>query len=155
MRTLKRTLVLVALLSTAASGMGQDPLVAAVQKRQELVRSVDIKFHIKEFEAKGSHSADAAISPGGKAGLVIPAQDTTMESDNRLVLDASAKVRFENNHPMWSLPGGELTQKQALSATNGELAKVFYPEAGSESVPKSKASCVGMWHASWRSVLFI
>jgi hypothetical protein len=117
---------MVALLSTAASGMGQDPLVAAVQKRQELVRSVDIKFHIKEFEAKGSRSADAAVAPGGKAGLVIPAQDTTMESDNRLVLDGS-KGRFENNHPMWHLPSGELTQKQTLSASNGELGKVFYP----------------------------
>src|SRR5580704_5284084 len=68
-RTSRQILVFVILLSTAASGMSQDPLVAAVLKRQEKVRSVDIKFHMKEFEAKGSRTADAAVAPGGKTGL--------------------------------------------------------------------------------------
>lgn len=126
MTSISRSVAALLLLASADVVVGQDPLVAATNKRQAATQSFEVKFHIKELVAKGSYSVTAAEMPGGKTGLAIPAEDTTIESDNRLAIDGP-KVRFEKNHPIWHLPIGQLTRTQTIAATDGELSKVFYP----------------------------
>jgi hypothetical protein len=115
---------------------GQDPLVKAATERQERCRSVDVRFTVSEFVVKGSYTALAAETPGpGRAtNATIPPNDTTIESDNRLIIDGN-RVRFENNHPQWQLPEGSLNRKPLISVANDKLGKVLFTQgigSGSE-----------------------
>lgn len=126
MSNAKTTLVMVALFATAGGAVAQHPLVTATKKRQEAVKSLEVKFHVKEVVARGAYTAMANELPGGKTGVISPEKDTTIESDNHLVIDGN-KVRFENSHPIWSQAMGKFSQNQTISVTNGELSKVLYP----------------------------
>jgi hypothetical protein len=107
--------------------------VAAARTRQERVQSVDVTITRTEVVAKGTISK-TMVGPIKAAGAV-PASDTTLRSQGRLVVDGN-RVRVENNHPYWHV-NGTLYQKQTISVTNGSLAKKFFPLGiSSEDNPK-------------------
>lgn len=104
---------------------GADPLVDAAAARQQAIQSADIEFHLKAFYTKGYLSGMKL--PGSKPPAPVPSADTTLEADNRLLIDGM-RVRFEDKLPIWHVRTGELTKgKTCLSVSNGELAKRFFP----------------------------
>ncbi|MBY0513959.1 MAG: hypothetical protein K2P78_08625 [Gemmataceae bacterium] len=113
------------LLLAGTETRAEDPLVAAARARQEAVRAVDVRFHVKRFVAKGHYTAAAKDMPKS-TGQVIPPEDATVEADNRLCI-AVSRVRLEDSLPMWHLPSGELTRKTTISVSNEDLSKVYYP----------------------------
>ncbi len=137
MATTRVVVALVAILLLAPRGVGQDPLVAAATAREKATQSVDVRFHITELVTKGSYTEQAAemARPGTKTGQAIPAQDTTLESDNRLVLDGS-KARVELRHPLFQLPAGTISKdRSAITTINGELSRSLV-QSGSD--PKTQ-----------------
>jgi hypothetical protein len=105
----------------------QNALSAAAASRQQAVRTLDVRLKRVDLVRKGSVSkqwADEALSKESKA--TVPAEDTTLESISRLVLDG-VKVRYEDRQPRWHIPTGRLDRAEALAVYDGMSPAVFYP----------------------------
>jgi hypothetical protein len=105
----------------------ENPVVAEAKKRQEQVITLDVRFKQKQFVPKGGLTA----SLGGARKLYkldpkteLPAQDTTLVSTRRLVLDGK-KVRFERSQLEWHFPAGELRKQDFVGVFNGVDAKGY------------------------------
>jgi hypothetical protein len=114
------------------TGAGEAAGVAAARKRQESVKTLDIRFQLAEVIARGGDTR-WRVFPREPTTLV-PAKETALESVNRLVVDGE-KVRYECNHP-WYGPRGELWARSSLSVFNGSTATRFFPTGlGGEGGP--------------------
>ncbi|MFO0808022.1 MAG: hypothetical protein U0746_05325 [Gemmataceae bacterium] len=87
------------LLVRADSATSKEARAAAAKGRQEATLSVEVVFKLSELWPKGSVNK-LASNQMEYSGL-IPKEDTTLESVNRLVIDGN-RVRYEDNHPLWS-----------------------------------------------------
>ncbi|MFO0850371.1 MAG: hypothetical protein U0871_17695 [Gemmataceae bacterium] len=118
----------------AGSGRAEDPLAAAMRRRQEAAKTVRVGFHLKEFVAKGGVTAVIAAMPGMVSGALPPA-DTELESDNVLVL-SGPKVRAENNHPLWNISTGKADRNAKVAVSDGRLGGATYDNAeGGNATP--------------------
>jgi hypothetical protein len=111
----------------AAFGQGTGNRTAPLESaraRQATVQTAEIGFRRTETWFKGALSgiAPAPLRPK----TVMPAEDTTLESVNRLVLDRD-RFRYEDNHPLWNVSQGNLNRRTAISVFDGESAKMFFP----------------------------
>ncbi len=107
----------------AATG-DSNPAVVAARKRQETVKTLEIKFKQTDIIAPGGVSDKAP--PMYKPASLVPPKETTVQSVNRYVI-AENKIRFENNHPSWRMPQGRLLERGALSVTNGKDGLLLFP----------------------------
>jgi hypothetical protein len=101
------------------------PAVKAARARQEAVKTLDIKFRLKEVIAQGGLSARRPAELRPKQP--VPPAELTLESTNRLVIDGG-KVRYENNHPAWRTGDSAVIKKQVVVSCNGSAEKRFFPE---------------------------
>src|SRR5271154_5163678 len=77
---------------------------------------------------------------GGEPVIVVPADDTTIESINRIVFDGD-KVRLEDQHPTWALPSGKKNQREMTIVFDGTLGKLLcYPDGVKGVRPGSSPS---------------
>lgn len=128
------------LLVTASVGQTEksvDPSAAA-RVRQELVRTLDVRFTRTEVEQAGSRSA---ALPAGLASVVakgVPKEETTSESRNRVLL-CGRKMRFENNHPTWNMVTGKLEPGPRIAVDNGAVGKLFFSKGiGGDGKPMGR-----------------
>src|SRR5262245_15502342 len=128
-----RAAICLLITACATSVMGQSKVAAesleeAAKARQDAAKSLEVEIKVKEFQARGSVSEDDPVLKArpSPTPMVIPAVDTTVESTNRLVIDG-VKVRYENNHPLWHIRTGELHPTAKISASNGQVSKIFLP----------------------------
>jgi hypothetical protein len=121
-------LTLPAFLSGAAGQPppGQRAVSDAAGKRQESVKTLDIRFKQWDVVAAGVISEDAPPLPLLKPKGPVPEKATTLESINRWIIDGH-RIRYEDNHPNWHLPSGNLIKRTEISLFNGSTAKIFYP----------------------------
>lgn len=104
---------------------GINPATAAAKARQDLVRTVEIRFTRTDVEQPGSRSA---VLPAGFASVTakgVPQEETSSTSKNRVVLDGR-KMRFECNHPMWNMSTGKLEPSPRVAVDNEALGKLFF-----------------------------
>jgi hypothetical protein len=100
------------------------PAVTAARTRQSAVRSLDVEFTHTDQYAKGGSSMAMGFSP--KSGVPVPAEPTTFESRNRLVIDGD-KIRFENNHFLVTSLKRKLSQTTMICCFDGTTSNAFYP----------------------------
>jgi hypothetical protein len=103
------------------------PAVAAARARQEAVKTLYVEFKLTEVMAKGAVS-DARPEIYGKKAPV-PAEDMTIESINRLVIDGE-KARLEDNHPAWRnwhAPNGGLQNIRRITVFDAGSRTVLFP----------------------------
>jgi hypothetical protein len=102
-----------------------DPALAAARKRQETIKTVEVKFKETELLANGaiSENSRSKIKPTAP----VPAEDMIIESMNRLVIDGD-KLRFENNHPSWRDRGKSLYHRTQISVFDGSRTTDFFPK---------------------------
>lgn len=122
-----RSMVLVSLVSmclfgTSARSSASDAAVDAANAREQTFRSFTIEFKYTEVVARGAMS-DAQLF---KVSNPVPERETTLESVNRITFD-DKKVRFENNHPLFHAPKGDVVSKPLRVFFNGEVEKLYYP----------------------------
>ena len=98
-----------AMLALVADDKPEDPAVAAARKRQESIKTLDVKFKHSESYAKGAVSDASRSNPNPP--VPVPAEDMSVESMNRIVIDGE-KIRVEDNHPGW-YDRGKRTYKQS------------------------------------------
>lgn len=114
-----------ALLSLHQDAEGQptvkeDPAHAAARKRQEAIKTVKVRFRREDEYRRGSASGFGGPRLSGTK--VLPAEDTRAESENTVLLDGK-QFRYEDNHPVFHLPEGELRPQSRIGVANTELAK--------------------------------
>ena len=108
----------------------EDPAVSAARLRAETCKTVEIRFRQTETVMPGGLSGYAPVPV--EPAHSIPKEKTVIESTNRIVFDGQ-KIRYEDNHPSWSRPGGVTPKGHAVYVVDGTLAKVYYPTgAGNE-----------------------
>jgi hypothetical protein len=105
-------------------GPAPEAALAAIRARQESVKTLMVEYKQTEVVAKGAKSEGAA--PLMKPTTIVPPEETTLESVDRLLIDGE-KVRCEDNHPSWLMPQGILQEQKRVSVANGSGAKVFFP----------------------------
>ena len=131
-------LTIAALVLRAGPGLPaaeDNPAVAAAQARQASVRTADIEFRLTEVIPRGAISEKALGKRQSKNGAPFPAEETTIQSVNRLVIDG-LRGRYEDNHPLLDYYPKRLVNKRSVSVTNGAMAKVFYPDGmGRDTTP--------------------
>jgi hypothetical protein len=126
--------------------------VAAAKARQESIKTLDVKYIRKEMLRTGGVSEFQ--SRGLKPDHPVPPNDLTLESENRLLIDGM-KYRFENNHPGWHMPGGELRRRSAVTLFDGDHKRSFYPTgAGGITGPRGVIAKVNS-HPELRQFLLI
>jgi hypothetical protein len=120
-----RVAIVVAFLCPASGRplVAADPLIEAARRRQDATRSVVVEFEVKEFVGKGKLTG-LGLKP--RTPDPVPKEDTEIVSRNRLVIEGE-KARFENNHPMFYVDGGELIRTSSVVVTDGETAKLYFP----------------------------
>lgn len=111
-----------AALLVAQPPAAESPAAVAAKKRQEAIKSLEVKFHIKETIEPGSQSASRVSNPRDKG---FPDKQLVLESDNRLVLDGSS-ARLEMNHPMADLRTQRWTPTKQVAVHHGNEAKRYY-----------------------------
>src|SRR5581483_6688000 len=107
--------LLVGVLATSAVALGQapdDPAARAIRAREDAVKSAVVEFERVDVVAAGAES-DSAPQPF-KPKNSVPDKETTLKSVNRLVFDGD-KLRYEDNHPVWQMPNGELHENKHVS----------------------------------------
>jgi hypothetical protein len=111
-----------------------DPAVVAAQKRQDAVASFAIEYKQTDVVSPGAMS-DTSASLTSAPKEPVPSRELTLTSVNRLVVDGG-KVRFENNHPIFQLPQGEVVEKGIVYLFDGTLSNQFFPKGlGTSSNP--------------------
>ena len=119
---------------------GVDPAVAAARARQEFAKTVVLEFKQTDVEQPGGRSGelDAEMRKARGHTKTVPEKETVSESKNRMVLDG-AKMRIENNHPMWSMVDGKLWPCPRVEVTDGETGKHLYSLGlGTDDKPKGR-----------------
>jgi hypothetical protein len=126
-----------------------DPAVASARTRQETVKTLNIKFRCSEVIAKGGMYTPVPGSPHPE--ILIPAQETTLEWTNHLVIDED-KVRCENNRPtQWGVTEKWVERSQVYTF-NGSVAKIFFP-GGLSGAKDPMGSIDNSAPRGWSSVL--
>jgi hypothetical protein len=144
-RLLLEFLALVAVLLTGAASAAngdeaEDPAVAAAQKRQAAVRTLDVEYEVKEVYAKGALSdAVSRMFLESVGGRPVPSTELKHESSNRLVLDGN-KLRSEYHHPMLG-PDDRDHMYFPLVIVNGPGGKAFIP--GTDANPPAGLIFIG------------
>jgi outer membrane lipoprotein-sorting protein len=105
---------------------GVDPAVAAARARQKAAKTVVLEFKQTEIEQPGNRSAGLIALQRDELAKIVPENETVSESKNRVVFDG-VKMRFENNHPMWSLVDGKLRPSPRVEVDDGEMGKSLFP----------------------------
>lgn len=105
---------------------GQVPSSPADQARvrQQQVKSVDLRFKQTEIIAPGGIST--SFAEFSKKGIPVPANETTLTSTNRVAIQDSC-FRYEDHHPIWQLPGGQLLKRETVALFTGVMPKKYYP----------------------------
>lgn len=125
---MKFSSVLLLVASVAPIGFAADtPLVDAANRRAARHPVVDVRLHVNESIIKGGLSALTGSALAKSGSKMIPAEDLTVASDNRWVLDGN-KYRFENNHPMWNMMRGEMSTMKNLSVSDGDISKTLHTD---------------------------
>jgi hypothetical protein len=109
-------LVVLALLARAAEDLPEDLAVAAARKRQESIKTLDVRFKHTETYAKGAVSDASRSNPNPPAP--VPAEDISVESTNRIVIDGG-RIRIEDNHPRWYERGERSYKHSEIAAFDG------------------------------------
>jgi hypothetical protein len=113
-----------------------DPAVVAAQRRQDAVKSFAIEYKQTDVVSPGAISETNVGFASPTKGL-IPPNEMTLTSVSRLVVDDD-KVRFEQNHPIFQLPEGEVVEKGIVYLFNGTISNQFFPKGlGSSSNPRN------------------
>jgi len=113
-------LVLVASFAGDQPTAGTAAAVAAARTRQETVKTVVVEFKRKDVINRRGQSGTA--SAPSKSSALVPANELTLESINRLVLDGE-KFRYENNEPNGDRPTGKPRKDRTVSVFDGATAK--------------------------------
>ena len=99
-----------------------------------------LEFKQTDVEQRGSRSdqLEAAMRDSRKLTKTVPEKETISESKNRIVFDG-AKMRFENNHPMWSMEDGRLWPCPRVEVSDGETGKYLHPLGlGTDNTPQGR-----------------
>lgn len=107
-----------------AQPSGDSGLVEAAQARQDAIKTAEIEFTVKEVVAAGGISYSSPTPPKGGE---VPAQETTLESTNRLVISGRS-IRYENNHPIWDTQAGALRPIRMINVCNGQYDKTLFAD---------------------------
>jgi hypothetical protein len=107
-----------ATLAFAAEEEPEDPAVAAARKRQEAIKTLDVRFKHTETYAKGTVSDASRSNPNPPTP--VPAEDMSVESMNRIVLDGE-KIRVEDNHPGWYGRGKRTYKQSRIYTFDGDI----------------------------------
>jgi hypothetical protein len=105
----------------------ESPAVTAARKRQQAVQTLAVEFKVVHFVAKGAIAK--ALTP--PLSGPYPARDTTLESENRLVLDGD-RIRYEDNHVSIFKPGRDAVPLKKLSVYDGSSMTTLYPPVSAE-----------------------
>src|SRR5947208_2849428 len=101
----------------------EDPAIAAARARQQAVTSLSVEYTVKEVIEKGG-----CFPLTANPQKPIPAQQTVLESKNRLIIDGR-KFRFEDNHIVIQEMSGHLHLNSAVTVSDGQIHKVLRPQA--------------------------
>lgn len=104
----------------ALAAGGEDAAVVAARQRQDAVKTIVLEYKRTVIEAAGSRSAELPTKPK----VLVPAEETTTESINRLVMDGPM-FRHEDNHPGWFHL--KQTDRSTVTVFNGAVQKTFFP----------------------------
>lgn len=108
--------------------------VEATRDRQERIKTLVVELKRTELTAPGAITG-AMPGPLKKgSNVVIPLKETTVESVSRLVLDAK-KFRFEENHPSFHFPSGNLIRRDMIFTFDGALGRVLAPQRTGKDSP--------------------
>ncbi len=111
----------------------------AARRRQESIKTVDVEFTRKEIIAPGGMSG---LMPGmvKDKGKVTPEKEVRVESSNRVVFKGN-KLRYENNHPIWSPEKGATVPTRLVNVCDGEVNKNLYsPGLNGPDIPEGYIS---------------
>jgi hypothetical protein len=130
LRSLFVALPCLALLRVAADGQPaakEDPAVRAARARQEAVKTLEVRYKRTEVIVKGGLTL--RLPARSRPQTPAPAEETTLESTNRLVLDRD-KGRIENNDlALQRLPNNtvKVTKRGFVGSFDGITMKMLFP----------------------------
>jgi hypothetical protein len=107
--------------------------VAAARTRQELVKTLDVKFKRTEVIPKGSFSDRDPKAFGKRAP--VPANELTMESNSRIVIEGEM-IYYEDGLPTWNnlyAPNGGLIKQSIVTVGDGATVKLLFPRGLGET----------------------
>jgi hypothetical protein len=110
-------------LALVADDKPEDPAVAAARKRQEAIKTLDVKFKHTESYTKGAVSDASRSNPNPP--VPVPAEDMSVESMNRIVIDGE-KIRVEENHPGWYDRGKRTYKQTKIYTYDGDAAYMLF-----------------------------
>ncbi|HLW63894.1 MAG TPA: hypothetical protein VKS79_01160 [Gemmataceae bacterium] len=108
--------IALAMLAFAGEDKREDPAAAAARKRQELIKTLDVRFKHTETYAKGAVPDASRSNPN--PSTPVPPEDMSVESINRIVINGE-NVRIEDNHPGWYDRGKRIYKQSMIYTFDG------------------------------------
>ncbi len=120
--------LLVLILGPSSRAEDPDPAIVAAQARQDAIKTIALEFKCTEVIARGAFSHQDRADPLPDAANVVPREESTRESTNRLVIDGN-NVRSEDNHAFFFRPAGAIQGRKCLIIHDGSVSKSFITQA--------------------------
>ncbi len=132
------------LVAHAAVALADEAFVEAARRRQDAVRTADVRFTLTETWKREAFQ------------VVVPPGDLTVASANRIVLDG-AKVRVEDNHPVRLGGTYRFLHPERIGVFDGVLERSFYPrgtdgESSASGILHRPGKSDGVRHAAGRPI---
>jgi hypothetical protein len=93
---------------------------SATNRRQDRLSNVDVRFESTQTYGAGTMPASLNGLQGGSART--PAKTTVLKSTNRVVLDPK-RFRYEDNHPVWTLPEKIFARVEKIHIDDGQTLR--------------------------------